>query len=224
MMSEAALDRVLQPVPPTKPSSIKRLRELERTVPAKADLILLGDSLAAGWPSELLTDAAPGRRIFNFGLPGDRAQNTLWRIDNSPVAHLRPRTLILFVGTNNLGDGDPPDAIAAGTVLTLERATALWGGPRAIVVTIPQRSEPPGFREPERLRSNEALRRDLARAEGVEIMDADVVLRLPHQRAVSLSPDLLHISHEGYRRLSLCLAARLKLHDLPAASGGPNSR
>jgi lysophospholipase L1-like esterase len=223
-MTEAALARVLNPVPPTKPSSIKRLRELERTVPAKADLILFGDSLAAGWPSELLTDAAPGRRIFNFGLPGDRAQNTLWRIDNSPVAHLRPRTLILLVGTNNLGDGDPPDAVAVAIARTLERARTIWGGPHAILVTIPQRGEPPGFRDPERRRVNEALRHDLAQAGFVEIVDADLALALPDQRTATLSPDLLHISHEGYRQLSLSLAACLKLHDQRAASGAPNSR
>ena len=103
-----ALARVLSPVPPSKPTASKRLSMLSATLPRAADMVVLGDSLAASWPADLLSAAAPGRRIWNFGLPGDRLQNTLWRLAAIDTSHLRPALCLLLLGTNNLGDGDPP--------------------------------------------------------------------------------------------------------------------
>ena len=73
--------RVVTPVPPTKPSALRRLDGLAAAVPGAADLVVLGDSLAAAWPSADLLAARPGCVPFNFGLPGDRIQHTLWRLD-----------------------------------------------------------------------------------------------------------------------------------------------
>jgi hypothetical protein len=104
--------RVLMPRPPSTPSALKRLNRLAANLPRAADLILVGDSLAAGWPTDLI--AQPWQHVFNFGLPGDRIQHTLWRLDVLPLAHLRPERVVILLGTNNLGDGDEPDTIAAG--------------------------------------------------------------------------------------------------------------
>lgn len=202
MTADSALDRVLTPVPPTKPSSVKRLGELERQMPARADLILLGDSLAAGWPADLYGAAFPGRHVFNFGLPGDRVQNTLWRLETVELGHLRPRELVLLLGTNNLGDGDPPHAIADGVVSVLRRAAALWDAPRTLLVSVPWRGEPPGFREPDRLALNAKLAAELHALPRSSLIDADLALADADGQARSLDPDLLHLSRAGYARLS----------------------
>jgi hypothetical protein len=115
------------PVPPAKASALRRLAEMQAGMPAGADLVLLGDSLAAGFPGALVPLPSAEWRLVNLGLPGDRVQNTLWRLENVPTQHLRPRVAILLLGTNNLGDGDPPDAIAAGILAVLRRALAPLG-------------------------------------------------------------------------------------------------
>jgi lysophospholipase L1-like esterase len=200
------LGRVLNPVPPVKPSSVKRLAEIEARLPDAADLILFGDSLAAGWPRELHGQAFPGRRVWNFGLPGDRIQNALWRLGKVATAHLRPREVVLLLGTNNLGDGDPPEAIAA----VLRQALALWGDPRPVVLTVPRRGEPPGFRDADRAVLNETLRGELRAFQCATLVDADAALALASVREEpSLQPDLLHLSEAGYRRLGIATAALL---------------
>ncbi|NNM74956.1 GDSL-type esterase/lipase family protein [Enterovirga aerilata] len=207
--SPDAVARVLTPVPPAKPSSARRLAELGARIPDYVDLILLGDSLAAAWPSHLQGEAFPGRRVLNLGLPGDRIQNTLWRLRGGETAHLRPRELVLLLGTNNLGDGDPPDAIAAGLAAVLRRALSLWTGARPLVVTVPRRGEPPGFREADRLALNAALAAGLAGLAEAAIVDADAALAATRDEEPSLMPDRLHISREGYVRLSRAMRVAL---------------
>jgi platelet-activating factor acetylhydrolase IB subunit beta/gamma len=205
-LAAGALSRVLNPVPPAKPSSVKRLAEIQRRIPDAADVILLGDSLVAAWPDTLVGEAFPNRRVWNFGLPGDRIQNTLWRLQTVPTAHLRPREVVLLLGTNNLGDGDAADEIAEGLVTLLRGIAELWGSPRVFLVTIPGRGEPPGFRNETRLAIRDQLVRDLAARPDTILVDADDVLAAGRDEASSLLPDLLHISEAGYARLSAAVA------------------
>jgi lysophospholipase L1-like esterase len=199
--------RVLVPSPPSTPSALKRLNRLAANLPRAADLILVGDSLAAGWPTDLI--AEPGQHVFNFGLPGDRIQHTLWRLNVLPLGHLRPERVVILLGTNNLGDGDEPDAIAAGLQAVVDRARDLWRQPECVLVTIPRRGPRNGFREADRLRTNARLALDAASSRQTDLLDADLALRiggagLPHVT----EPDLLHLSREGYRRLGAALKAR----------------
>jgi lysophospholipase L1-like esterase len=204
-----ATSRVLDPVPPAKPSSVKRLSEIRSRIPDAVDLILIGDSLAAAWPDALVAEAFPSRRAWNFGLPGDRIQNTLWRLDHVATAHLRPREVVLLVGTNNLGDGDAADEIASGLVTLLRRIAELWGEPRVILVTIQRRGEPPGFRNDIRLAIRNLLVRDLAAMADTALVDADDALAAGSEEPCSLDPDLLHLSEPGYLRLGRAVRARL---------------
>jgi lysophospholipase L1-like esterase len=205
MSDEAAFARVLVPVPPMKPSARKRFAGMQARIPEAADLILLGDSLAAGWPGALVPLPFPEWQVLNLGLPGDRVGNTLWRLENLPARHLRPRVMLLLLGTNNLGDGDPADAITAGILAVLGRARDVWGGPKAILVTVPRRGLDPGFREAERSALNAALARRLESDTEVTILDADAALAEASGEAPSLLPDRLHLSEAGYARLGAAL-------------------
>jgi lysophospholipase L1-like esterase len=209
-----ARSHVLAPTPPTKPSALKRWKALAGSVPREADLVLIGDSLAAGWPSELLRAAAPGKRIFNFGLPGDRIQNTLWRLETVDLAHLRPGEVLILVGTNNLGDGDEPEDIAAGLANLIAKVRSLWAEAALIVVAIPKRGSLSGFCENGRCHLNRLIARLTAGINRAHVIDADRALGITES---DLSPlnrtDLLHLSDEGYRRLTVAIA----MSRLPAA-------
>jgi lysophospholipase L1-like esterase len=206
--------RVLVPTPPSAPSALKRLNRLAANLPRAADVILVGDSLAAGWPTDLI--AEPGQQVFNFGLPGDRIQHTLWRLDFVPLAHLRPERVVILLGTNNLGDGDAPDAIAAGLQTVIDRVRDLWGQPDCVLVTIPRRGPRGGFREADRLLTNALLARGAGTSGRTHLLNADLALRIGAAGLPQVTePDLLHLSREGYRRLG----AALKASNTGAAAG-----
>lgn len=191
---------ILSPVPPTKESALKRLARI--VVPEAADLVLLGDSNAAAWPQDLLENALPGWPVFNFGLPGDRIQNTLWRLDTVDTAHLRPPHVVVILGTNNLADGDAPADIAAGFVAVLDRIGALWGGPETIVPAIARRGSGPLARSRERIVLNDILVG--LRRPNLRVVRSDLLL--DEIGPAAFEPDGIHLSRFGYQRLTTALA------------------
>lgn len=195
--------RPLVPAPPDTPNALKRLARI--AVPDSADLVLLGDSNAAAWPADLLEAALPGWRVFNFGLPGDRIQNTLWRLDAVSTSHLRPRHAVVILGTNNLRDGDAPSEIAVGLAAVVDRISDLWGGPDIIVPAIARRYAGPLARDQEREALN-GLLVAMSRPR-LRIVRSDVVLDGLGRDA--FEPDGIHISHTGYAALSGLLARLL---------------
>jgi lysophospholipase L1-like esterase len=72
----------------------------------RCELLFLGDSITDHWRSK-------GREIWdreyasygavNFGISGDRTQHLLWRLQNGEVGHLRPKVIVMMIGTNNVG-------------------------------------------------------------------------------------------------------------------------
>jgi lysophospholipase L1-like esterase len=204
-----AASRVLAPVAPDLAKGARRLARLKEMVPARADLVLVGDSLAAGFPDAVLGASLPGVAVFNFGLPGDRVQNTLWRLDAFDLAHLEPRAVVLLLGTNNLGDGDPAEEVAGGLAAVVERLLARWPGARLLLLTVPWREERPGYADGERRRLNGLLAAAWVAHPRVDLLDTDAALHGSVSDPPALEPDGLHLSEAGYRRLSAALARRL---------------
>jgi lysophospholipase L1-like esterase len=89
---------------------------LNRIQQGPIDLLFIGDSITAGWASRAqdIWDKYYGpHNAANFGIGGDRTQHVLWRITNGELDGIRPRVIVLMIGTNNTGR-DSPDRIAAG--------------------------------------------------------------------------------------------------------------
>ena len=194
------MSRVLAPVPPASGNAAKRLARIE--VPQAADLVILGDSNAAAWPPDLLAEALTGIAVFNFGLPGDRIQNALWRLDAVPTGHLRPRDVVIVLGTNNLADGDAPEEIAAGIDAVIAKARLVWGDPAIILPAIARRGAGPLARSVER----EALNALLLAKAGAAIRTARSDLLLDAMGPAAFEADGIHISRAGYATLTEALA------------------
>jgi lysophospholipase L1-like esterase len=203
---DAQPSRVLRPAPPQQRSTRRRLKALAAAVPDRADVILLGDSLAAGWPACLWHESFPGKAVFNFGVPGERVQNTLWRLEAIATGHLAPRWAIILLGTNNLGDADPPDAIAAGLSAVAERVRQLWREPLILLFTIPPRGPSPRFREHDRIRVNALLAATWTGDDRHLLLDADLALGSAALDGTAFESDRLHLSRAGYELLTLAFA------------------
>ncbi|ACL56555.1 GDSL-type esterase/lipase family protein [Methylobacterium nodulans] len=189
--------------PPAKPSGLKRHARLAARVPLAAELVLLGDSLAAGWPAAQLPAGS-----FNFGLPGDRIQTTRWRLRAVDLRALCPRAAILWVGTNNFGDGDPVAEILAGLDALAGELRGLWRGAGIVLITLPWRAPVAARPAGDRPALNRGIAA-LARARGAALLDAEAALGGEAQAARHLAADRLHVTAEGYARLGAALARLL---------------
>lgn len=96
------------------------------------DLLFLGDSITDAWGGnghgkELKggPKSGSGAEIFvkefeplkaaNFGIGGDRTQHVLWRLQNGEFDTIKPKALMLMIGTNNSnGKDNTSDEIAEG--------------------------------------------------------------------------------------------------------------
>lgn len=73
-------------------------------------IVFAGDSITEGFPvHELLRS---GKRLYNRGIGGDTTTGLLHNIRHL-ILDLQPAQLFLMIGTNDLGEGESPEAIAA---------------------------------------------------------------------------------------------------------------
>jgi lysophospholipase L1-like esterase len=80
-------------------------------------VVLLGDSITQGW-GEDFSAAFPGLKIANRGISGDTTRGVLIRLREDVLA-LRPRVVVLLIGTNDLEEQAEPETIAANLKLIL---------------------------------------------------------------------------------------------------------
>ncbi len=88
-----------------------------------AELVLLGDSITQNYekadpPDE---DFQPtwqrfyaGRKALNLGFSGDTTAHVLWRLDHGEVDGLRPRAVVLLIGTNDTARGHSAEETSHG--------------------------------------------------------------------------------------------------------------
>ncbi|WP_345530887.1 GDSL-type esterase/lipase family protein [Viridibacterium curvum] len=88
---------------------------LQRAQEGPVDLLFLGDSITEGWGKApaVWQQHYGSLRAANFGIGGDRVEHVLWRLDNGELDRIRPRVIVLMIGTNNSASQRGED-IAAG--------------------------------------------------------------------------------------------------------------
>ena len=70
------------------------------------DILFMGDSITDGWRtkgSNVWNRYYAPRHAANFGISGDRTQHVLWRMDNGELDGIKPKVVVLMIGTNNTG-------------------------------------------------------------------------------------------------------------------------
>ncbi len=91
--------------------NLARYREanerLPKAAPDKPRVVFLGDSITDGWR---LNEYFPGRDFVNRGISGQITGQMLGRL-KADVLDLRPQTVVLLAGTNDLARGVPMEAI-----------------------------------------------------------------------------------------------------------------
>src|SRR5690242_8364585 len=112
----AVAHRALLPEPRTTPTNWLSRHEgfVEQAKAGGIDLLFVGDSITDNWRSRgsnVWNKYYAPRHAANFGIGGDRTQHVLWRIDHGELDGLKPKVIVLMIGTNN-SNSDSADEIA----------------------------------------------------------------------------------------------------------------
>jgi hypothetical protein len=177
------------------------------------DVLFVGDSITDGWRRlERGGGQATWDREFaplkaaNFGISGDRTQHVLWRLENGELDGIRPKAVVLMIGTNNTGferDGttarNTPAETVAGVDAILRKLRAAQPQAKILLLAVFPRGEKPDH--PQRLQVNEINRGIAKLADGKSIRFLDINARflaadgtLPKE----IMPDFLHPAEKGY--------------------------
>jgi lysophospholipase L1-like esterase len=114
-----------------------------RAAKGDVDLVFLGDSIAFGWTragGAVWKKYYANRKAANLGLPGDRTENVLWRVDHGNFKGISPKLVVVLIGTNNLYGGPKlwctGQEIADGVTAIVQRLRAVVPGSKILLMGV----------------------------------------------------------------------------------------
>lgn len=193
----AELPRPPLPNPRSRPygEALEQWRQILKSSPA--EVILMGDSLLAGWSDDELRRVL-GDRFVNFSAGGDRTDNLLWRIHNIVPDEAGFQKVIVLIGTNDLSARRPACEIVAGAFEIVRQVLAR--SPKAhvyLLTLLPRGQRLTSFEQPI-AQINASFRQ--YQSDRVTILDVHALFKqaCPGQECHLLRKDNLHITGEGY--------------------------
>lgn len=183
-------------------------------------VVFLGDSITQGWEKSL-SSAFPGMKIANRGIDGDTSRGVLLRLADDVLA-LKPRAVVLLIGTNDLDEGAMPETVAADIRLIL--ADLKQHNPEMPIVLCQIFPSSASMRRPaESIRATNALVLKAVKGDPQVIpldtyrLFADASGDAPKEEF----PDLLHPNDAGYARWASALRPVFATLDLPETTPEP---
>jgi beta-glucosidase len=78
-------------------------------------VLFLGDSITEGWGKapDIWKEHYEKYQPANFGIGGDRTQHVIWRIEDGELDGIKPKVVVLMIGTNNSSDNTGAQIAAA---------------------------------------------------------------------------------------------------------------
>jgi len=196
---------------------LKRTEEVLARAKANpgAQIVFLGDSITQGWEEagkEVWDRVFAPHLALNLGVSGDRTQHVLWRIDHGQLDGLRPKLVVLMIGTNNSNAEDNSSAeIAQGIAAVVGRVRRKLPEAKVLLLAVFPRGEKPN---PQRTKNDEASHMAAeAVADGKSVHFLDLSSNflgpdglLPRE----VMPDALHPSTKGYEIWAKAIEAKVK--------------
>jgi lysophospholipase L1-like esterase len=172
------------------------------------DLLFMGDSITDGWRGRGLNVwnkyYAP-QHAANFGISGDRTEHVLWRMDNGELDGIKPKVVVLMIGTNNTGkekDGHLRNTIPQvieGVTAVVKDIQAKLPETKILLLAIFPRGTIDDFQRGEVAVINQALAK-LDNGNNVKFLDiGSKFLEADGTLPRSIMPDLLHPNEQGYQ-------------------------
>jgi len=175
----------------------------------EAELVFIGDSITASTRgSESWKKTFANYRTANFGIGGDRTQNILWRLQHGEIGALKPKLVVLLIGTNNIGmtDHDIPDTVR-GVAAVVGRLHVAFPSTKVLVLGIFPRDENPNSPVREKVQIINAALAKLDDGKTIFVRDiGKIFLEADGVLSTTVSQDHLHLTEEGLRRWAEALS------------------
>jgi lysophospholipase L1-like esterase len=106
LADDAPKNYAINPVPRDAPWMKRHESFNEISKKGGVDLVFLGDSITQGWEGrgkEAWAKAWAPLKAANFGIGGDRTEHVIWRLQHGNFDGIKPKAIVLMIGTNNTG-------------------------------------------------------------------------------------------------------------------------
>lgn len=174
------------------------------------DVVLLGDSILhfwAGSPKAPIvrgeaswSELFQGKKVANLGFGWDRVENVLWRVQNQELRELKPSTVLMLIGTNNLELNSAVEIRMGIQTLCGAIHKQLPETSIHVLGILPRTIPPKLITRPAEV--NNELHQHLAGAPRIHFHDLSTVFLDDDGKLNSkLFSDGLHPNEEGYHRL-----------------------
>lgn len=141
---------------------------------------------------------------MNLGFGWDRTQNVLQRIERGELDGLKPKLIVIHIGTNNLAQtpnarANTPAEIAEGIQAVALRAKAKCPGAKVVLMAVFPRGEKPDDAGRKSVTAINALLPEVAKTCDATLIDLKDKMCAPDGTlSREVMPDFLHPAAKGY--------------------------
>jgi lysophospholipase L1-like esterase len=178
--------------------------------PGACDVLLLGDSITQGWESRgkrVWQSAFGNLKCLNLGVNGDCTQHVLWRLENGQIDGLKPKVIVLMIGTNNAANTE--GEVVEGIQGVVTQIRARQPETKVILMGILPRGEDFSPLRGKLLQVNQVLANS---DDGKNVFFIDLGSRFVDAKGRiprDLMPDFLHMNEAGYKIWAEALQEKL---------------
>lgn len=179
-------------------------------------VILVGDSITHFWGGAPKMGPVRGaiswakyfepRDAANLGYGWDRTENVLWRLQHGEVDGLKPKAIVLLIGTNNLELNTTEDIVLGVKAIATE-VRQRCPGAKLLILALPRGSA----HDPLRLKSAQLTQALVAAQIGdVTLNLSDRFIQADDSIPRHLMSDLLHPTEAGYEIMGESIDKQLR--------------
>jgi lysophospholipase L1-like esterase len=195
---------------PRDPNWVKRHEGfVEESKKGGVDLLFLGDSITDFWRirgSNVWVKYYEPRHPLNLGISGDRTQHVLWRMQNGELDNIKPKVVVLMIGTNNTGKErdkttvrNTPPQVIEGVTAVVHDLRAKLPDTKILLLAIFPRGDGGPEQQAQIGEANVAIAK-LDDGKMVKFLDLGKKFLDPDGTLPkSVMPDLLHPNEHGYQ-------------------------
>ena len=170
------------------------------------NLLWVGDSITDAWrggpQNKLYVERWGKHNPLNIGISGDKTQHVLWRLDHGEIDGIKPKAVVVMIGTNNLGNPpeDTPADTAAGVKCVVGRLREKLPDSKILLLAV----FPRGAKADDPYRAQiKAVNETIAKLDDgktVKFLDiGDKFLAADGTLPADVMPDALHPNDKGYQ-------------------------
>ncbi|KAJ8256540.1 hypothetical protein COCON_G00186920 [Conger conger] len=159
---------------------------------------------AEGWE---LVQCSVWRELFsplhaiNFGIAGDTTCNVLWRLQNGELQNIRPKVVVVWVGTNN--HEHTAEQVAGGILAIAQHLISCLPQAKVVVLGLLPRGERPNPLRAKNTTVNGLLRSWLPRLGSTQFLDVSAgFVHSDGTISTGVMFDFLHLTASGYRSVA----------------------